>query len=73
MPPSIDFQSLPISERIRLVQEIWDSIAAESATQDIPPWQQAELDRRLKECDQDPGDVESWDEVRRGIESELRS
>ncbi len=38
---------LPLEERIRLVEDIWDSIAAEQQAMPLTPAQKAELDRRL--------------------------
>jgi putative addiction module component (TIGR02574 family) len=38
---------LPIDERIKLVEDIWDSIAADQSALPLTPEQKAELDRRL--------------------------
>lgn len=40
-------RALPLDERIRLVEDLWDSIAAEQQALPLTPAQQAELDRRL--------------------------
>ena len=51
MIPSLqpsDFSQLSIAERIILVEQIWDSIAAEQAAVPLTPAQEAELDRRLE-------------------------
>ncbi|NEO87221.1 MAG: addiction module protein [Spirulina sp. SIO3F2] len=42
-----EIKSLSIEDRILLVQEIWDSIAAEQAYPDLTPTQKQELDRRI--------------------------
>jgi putative addiction module component (TIGR02574 family) len=42
-----ELRQLPIAERIRLVEDLWDSIAAEQDTLPLTPEQRAELDRRL--------------------------
>src|SRR5581483_11226760 len=39
---------LPLEERIRLVEDIWDSIAAEQQAIPLTPAQKAELDRRYR-------------------------
>jgi len=46
---SLGIDRLPIEERLRLVEEIWDSIAADATPSDIPDWHIAEIDRRLAE------------------------
>ena len=44
---------LPIPERIKLVEDIWNSIAAETETVEITPEQQ-ELERRMEDFQRDP-------------------
>ena len=39
--------ALPLEERIRLVEDLWDSIAADQGAMPISDEQRAELDRRL--------------------------
>jgi putative addiction module component (TIGR02574 family) len=48
---------LPLEERIRLVEDLWDSIAAEQSALPLTPAQKAELDKRLDayEVDRNPG------------------
>lgn len=38
---------LPIEQRIQLVEDLWDSIAADQSAMPLTEWQRAELDRRL--------------------------
>jgi putative addiction module component (TIGR02574 family) len=38
---------LPLDIRIKLVEDLWDSIAADQRTLELTPEQRAELDRRL--------------------------
>jgi len=40
-------QDLPIDERIKLVEDLWDSIAADQKALRVTPEQKAVLDRRL--------------------------
>jgi putative addiction module component (TIGR02574 family) len=60
-----DILSLPIGERIRLVEEIWDSIARESEALPLTDEQKAELDRRLEELEADPSSGVPWEEARK--------
>ena len=41
-------QNLSINDRLQLVEDIWDSIAADQALLNITDEQKAELDRRLE-------------------------
>ncbi len=58
---------LPIAERIRLVELIWDSIAAVPETVPISDELKAELDRRLAEFEADPEAESLWEDVRERI------
>lgn len=50
-------RKLPVDERIRLVEDLWDSIAADQGNLALTAEQTAELDRRLSayESDSNPG------------------
>lgn len=50
-------KALPIEERIRLVEDLWDSIAADQRSVPLTDAQRTELDRRLDayEADGDRG------------------
>lgn len=54
---------LSIPERILLVQDIWDSIAAEPEAVELTEWQKEELDRRLESYRRNPDDWQPWHEV----------
>ncbi len=60
-----DILKLPVSERLRLVEEIWDSIAAESEQLPLTEAQREELDRRLEELEANPSDGVPWEEARK--------
>jgi putative addiction module component (TIGR02574 family) len=45
---------LPLSERLVLVEEVWDSIAASPEDVPIPEWHKPELDRRLDSASPEP-------------------
>ncbi len=46
-------QQLPVEERIKLVEDLWDSIAADQHALRLTDEQKAELDRRLDAYDVD--------------------
>lgn len=55
--------ALPASERVRLVDAIWDSIAAAPDALELTQWQKDELDRRLAEFEADPDSGATLEEV----------
>lgn len=51
MNPSL--KDLPVDQRIRLVEEVWDSIAADQGSLGLTAAQKEELSRRLAAYEQD--------------------
>jgi putative addiction module component (TIGR02574 family) len=63
--PSPDFLGLSVAERIQLVEDIWDSIAAESPqSMALTPDQLQTVESRLEEHSRDPASAVPWDQVR---------
>ena len=58
---------LPVSERIRVVEAIWDSIADSPEGVELTEEMKAELDRRLAALETNPKQGSSWNEVRARI------
>ena len=65
---SLGIERLSIAERLRLVEDLWDSIAADTPLTDA---QRNELDRRLADHEANPDDVVSWEEVQSSITARL--
>lgn len=65
-PKSILEQALrlPVDQRLELVEQLWDSIAADASQVPVPDWHKAELDRRL--ADKHAAHL-SWEEVRKRL------
>jgi putative addiction module component (TIGR02574 family) len=62
--PLSEILKLSVAERIQLVEDIWDSIAADPDALPLTPEQREELDRRLADADADPGEGRPWSEVK---------
>ena len=60
------------AQRIVLVQEIWDTIAAENSTPPLTESQRLELRRRVAEDDASPDDVVPWEQVKAQTLSRLK-
>ena len=58
---------LPVPERIRIVEVIWDSIADTPEAVELTDEQKAELDRRLENLEKNPNAGSPWSEVRERI------
>ena len=64
-----DIMALSVSERIQLVEDIWDSIAEVPESVPLTDEEKAELDRRLDAYHQNPGEGSPWGTVRERIRS----
>jgi putative addiction module component (TIGR02574 family) len=62
--PLSEILKLSVSERIQLVEDIWDSIAAETDTLPLTDAERAELDRRLADAEANPGVGTPWGDVK---------
>lgn len=58
------FRRLSASEKIRLVQQLWDEIAEEASNLPLSDAQRRVLDERIADDDANPDDVELWSMVR---------
>ena len=66
-----EITALSVEERIRLVQAIWDSIAAEQTYPDLTEAQKQELDQRIEDSEANPDKVLAWDEMRASIKRQI--
>lgn len=62
-----DLLELPVSERLQLVEDLWDSIAEVPEAIELSEEQRAELDRRLEAYHDDPESGSPWNEVKERI------
>ena len=63
-----EYMKLSVSERIQLVEDIWDSIAEETPSPlQLGVQERAELQRRLAEHQADPSSSIPWERVRAAL------
>ncbi|MGH7137237.1 MAG: addiction module protein [Pirellulales bacterium] len=60
------FQLNP-AEKLQLVQDLWDDLAAAPENVPVHDWQIAELERRRKKLLSDPGSAIPWEEFDRQL------
>ena len=69
---SLGIDRLPLDERLALVEDLWDSIAADSAALPLTDAQRSELQKRIEEDDARPDDVVPWDMVKASTLARLK-
>ncbi len=61
---ALGIDRLSVDDRLALVHEIWDSIAAEPQNTYLSDAQRDELERRVAEHERNPQDVVPWEQVK---------
>jgi len=68
----IEIANLSPEERLRLLEQLWESLSATPEAISLTNAQREELDRRLDELDRDGPAGIPWEEVLRQIRSHAR-
>jgi putative addiction module component (TIGR02574 family) len=68
-PDVISVFDLSPSEKLQLVEDLWDDLAATPEVIPVHAWQKEELDRRKANLLKHPASGLSWDEVQRRVRS----
>jgi len=67
-----EINELELSEKLILVEDIWDSIAASNAEIPMPEWQKQELDKRYKEYQEGKQELHDWESVHEGLRDKYK-
>lgn len=65
------FRRLPVDERARLVEELWDEVARELEQRPLSESERHLLDERIRQHEETPTDVEAWETARDDILRDL--
>jgi putative addiction module component (TIGR02574 family) len=57
------------SEKLQLVEDLWDDLAATPEAIPVHDWQKEELTRRKANLMRNPASALSWEEVKRNVRS----
>ncbi|MDX6558940.1 MAG: hypothetical protein QOF72_1989 [Blastocatellia bacterium] len=60
-------KSLPLAERIEIVEALWESITQEGYEPPVTSEQAAEIDRRVEAHRRNPNDVVSWESIKKDL------
>ena len=63
---------LGLSEKLLLVEDIWDSIAVSNSEIPMPMWQKQELERRYKEYKEGKLELHNWDDVHKDLREKYK-
>lgn len=65
-------KKLAPAERIRLVEQVWDSVAEEEPPIALSPEQQAELDRRLDRLEREGPSGVAWETLKQELRARAK-
>ncbi|MEX0703014.1 MAG: addiction module protein [Planctomycetales bacterium] len=69
VPNDVSVFDLTPPEKLQLVEDLWDDLAASPDDVPVHEWQKDELARRKKNLKSQPASGLSWDEVQRRVRS----
>ena len=70
--PALNIDDLTPEERLRLIEQLWDSLSETPGTIPLINAQRGELDRRLDDLESSGPEEIPWDQVLRQIRSRPR-
>lgn len=68
---AVDIENLNVEERLRLIEELWESLDEDASRIPLTQAQKEELDRRLDEIDEGDDAGIPWDDVLERIRNRL--
>ncbi len=67
-----DIARLPVAERVRLMDLIWETLVDKPEALPVSPEQLAEIRRRLEEHHEDPSTAIPWEEFLDQLQRDIR-
>jgi len=67
-----EISRLELSEKLLLVEDIWDSIAASNSEIPMPEWQKLELSKRYKEYQEGTLGLHNWKSVHEDLRDKYK-
>jgi putative addiction module component (TIGR02574 family) len=64
---SSEIRRLPISARVKLAEQIWDSVVDDETSFELPDSQKSALDERISAHEQSPDRGKPWEEVKQRL------
>ncbi|WP_250657369.1 addiction module protein [Alkalimarinus coralli] len=67
-----EIYKLSLSDKLMLVEDVWDDIGKSNAQITLPEWQAEELDARIKAYNKGQVDTVEWGEAHKGFRDKYR-
>ena len=72
--PTIDLMGMPVTEKLKLMETLWDSLCAQS-TGDMgtPAWHVEVLEERLRRLSSGEDSVSAWKDAKERIRAQVKA
>jgi putative addiction module component (TIGR02574 family) len=70
---TIDIAELPVAEKLRLMERLWDALRAQAESAVVPAWHQEVLAQRLQRLDSGAETVTPWAQAKERIRAQTRA
>lgn len=71
---AIDIAEMPVAEKLKLMEALWDSLSTRAEENlESPVWHQAELDKRLHRLATGEETVAPWPEARERLRAQVKT
>lgn len=71
---AVDIVSMPVSEKLKLMESLWDSLCLQSGgNMDLPSWHDEVLEQRLRRLASGEESVAPWNEAKERIRAQIKS
>ena len=67
-----EINKMKLSEKLLLIEDVWDSIAQSNSELPLPEWQKQELDKRYKEYKAGEQNLHDWQSVHEEIRNKYK-
>lgn len=67
-----EIDNLGLSEKLILVEDIWDSIARFNTELPMPEWQKSELDKRYKDYQNGELKLHDWEDMHKNLRNKYK-
>lgn len=67
-----EIDKLELSEKLILIEDVWDSIARSNAQLPMPEWQKQELKKRYESFNKGDLELHDWETVHKKIRSKYQ-
>jgi len=69
---TIDIAELPVAEKLRLMEKLWDALSTQAENAVVPAWHQEVLARRLEHLESG-GETTPWTQAKERIRAQTRA